>query len=89
MEDALGLTTLGKALAWSQTKSMWPVMFGLACCAIEMMSIVSSRYDLALRDGEFSSSPRQADLIIVSVRVARKMAPPCAGSMTRCSTRSG
>ena len=47
MEDALGLTTLEKALAWSQTKSMWPATFGLACCAIEMMSIVSSRYDVA------------------------------------------
>ena len=77
MEDALGLTTLEKAVAWAQTKSMWPATFGLACCAIEMMSIVSSRYDIA-RFGmeEFSSSPRQADLMIVSGRVAHKMAAP-------------
>ena len=77
MEDALGLTTLEKALAWSQTKSMWPATFWVACCAIEMMSIVSSRYDIARFGMEkFSSSPRQADLMIVSGRVAHKMAAP-------------
>src|SRR5882724_9303266 len=47
IESQLGLTTLEKAIAWSQTRSMWPDTFGLACCAIEMMSIVSSRYDIA------------------------------------------
>ncbi|MBA2461595.1 MAG: NADH-quinone oxidoreductase subunit B [Actinobacteria bacterium] len=77
MEDALGLTTLEKAVAWAQTNSMWPDTFGLACCAIEMMSIVSSRYDIARFGMErFSSSPRQADLLIVSGRVAHKMAAP-------------
>ena len=77
LEDALGLTTLEKAVAWAQTKSMWPATFGLACCAIEMMSIVSSRYDIARFGMEkFSSSPRQADLLIVSGRVAHKMAAP-------------
>ena len=76
MEDALGLTTVAKAVAWAQTKSMWPATFGLACCAIEMMSIVSSRYDIARFGMErFSSSPRQADLLIVSGRVTHKMAP--------------
>src|SRR5437763_1742045 len=56
---------------------MWPDTFGLACCAIEMMSIVSSRYDIARFGMEaFRSSPRQADLLIVSGRVANKMAPP-------------
>jgi len=65
LEQDLGLTTLQKAVAWSQTKSMWPDTFGLACCAIEMMSIVSSRYDIA-----------QADLLIVSGRVSHKMAAP-------------
>ena len=56
---------------------MWPATFGLACCAIEMMSIVSSRYDIARFGMEkFSSSPRQADLMIVSGRVAHKMAAP-------------
>src|SRR6266508_4271406 len=77
MEQAVGLTTLDKAVAWAQTKSMWPDTFGLACCAIEMMSIVSARYDIARFGMEaFRSSPRQADLLIVSGRVAHKMAAP-------------
>src|SRR2546428_1120367 len=77
IESQLGLTTLEKAVAWSQTKSMWPDTFGLACCAIEMMSIVSSRYDIARFGMEaFRSSPRQADLLIVSGRVSHKMAAP-------------
>src|SRR6201987_2528614 len=75
LEHALGLTTLEKAVRWAQTKSMWPDTFGLACCAIEMMSIVSSRYDIARFGMEaFRSSPRQADLLIVSGRVVPKMA---------------
>ena len=77
IEDALGLTTVEKAVAWAQSNSMWPDTFGLACCAIEMMSIVSSRYDIARFGMErFSSSPRQADLLIVSGRVTHKMAAP-------------
>ena len=77
LESKLGLTTLEKAVAWAHTKSMWPDTFGLACCAIEMMSIVASRYDIARFGMEaFRSSPRQADLLIVSGRVAHKMAAP-------------
>ena len=77
LERKVGLTTLAKAVAWAQTKSMWPDTFGLACCAMEMMAIVSSRYDIARFGMEaFRSSPRQADLLIVSGRVAHKMAPP-------------
>ena len=77
IEDALGLTTLEKAVAWAQSKSMWPDTFGLACCAIEMMAIVSSRYDIARFGMEaFRSSPRQADLLIVSGRVSHKMSAP-------------
>ena len=77
LESRLGLTTLDKAVHWAQSKSMWPDTFGLACCAIEMMAIVSSRYDIARFGMEaFRSSPRQADLLIVSGRVAHKMASP-------------
>jgi NADH-quinone oxidoreductase subunit B len=77
LEERLMLTTLERAVAWSQTKSMWPDTFGLACCAIEMMSIVSSRYDIARFGMEaFRASPRQADLLIVSGRVSHKMAAP-------------
>jgi NADH-quinone oxidoreductase subunit B len=77
LEQRLMLTTVERAVAWAQTKSMWPDTFGLACCAIEMMSIVSARYDLARFGMEaFRASPRQADLLIVSGRVAHKMSGP-------------
>jgi NADH-quinone oxidoreductase subunit B len=77
LEDKVMLTTVAKAVRWAQGHSIWPDTFGLACCAIEMMSIVSSRYDVARFGAEtFRSSPRQADLLIVSGRVAHKMAPP-------------
>ena len=77
LEQKLGLTTLEKAVAWSQTKSMWPDQFGLSCCAMEMIAIVDSRYDIARFGMEaFRASPRQADLLIVSGRVAHKMAAP-------------
>jgi NADH-quinone oxidoreductase subunit B len=77
LEDKVMMTTLDKAVRWAQGHSIWPDTFGLACCAIEMMSIVSSRYDVARFGAEtFRSSPRQADLLIVSGRVAHKMAPP-------------
>ena len=77
LEEKLMLTTLEKAVAWSQTKSMWPDQFGLACCAMEMIAIVSSRYDIARFGMEaFRASPRQADLLIVSGRVSHKMAAP-------------
>ena len=77
LEEKLLLTTVEKAVAWAQGYSIWPDTFGLACCAIEMMSIVTSRYDSARFGAEvFRSSPRQADLLIVSGRVAHKMAKP-------------
>ncbi len=77
LEDRLGLTTLEKAVAWAQTKSMWPDTFGLACCAIEMMSIVASRYDIARFGMEaFRASPRPAALLIVSGRVVHTRAAP-------------
>jgi len=77
LEDKLMLTTVEKAVRWAQGNSIWPDTFGLACCAIEMMSIVSSRYDIARFGAEvFRSSPRQADLLIVSGRVSHKMARP-------------
>ncbi len=77
LEDRLMLTTVEKAVAWAQGSSIWPDTFGLACCAIEMMSIVSSRYDVARFGAEvFRNSPRQADLLIVSGRLSHKMAAP-------------
>ena len=77
LEDKLMLTTVEKAVAWAQGHSIWPDTFGLACCAMEMIAIVSPRYDVARFGAEvFRSSPRQADLLIVSGRVSHKMAPP-------------
>ena len=70
-------TTVEKALAWARSSSIWPATFGLACCAIEMMHTVTPRYDIARFGAEvFRASPRQADLLIVSGRVAHKMAAP-------------
>ena len=58
LEERLMLTTVDKAVAWAQSSSIWPDTFGLACCAIEMMSIVSARYDVA-RFGARCSAPRR------------------------------
>jgi NADH-quinone oxidoreductase subunit B len=77
LEEKLGLTTLERAVRWAQSKSMWPDQFGLSCCAMEMIAIVGPRYDIARFGMEaFRASPRQADLLIVSGRVAHKMAAP-------------
>ncbi|MDO8836100.1 MAG: NADH-quinone oxidoreductase subunit B family protein [Vicinamibacterales bacterium] len=80
MADELELpvltTTVDKVAQWARRSSIWPVTFGLACCAIEMMSTGASRYDLARFGAEvFRASPRQADLMIVAGRLSRKMAP--------------
>ena len=69
-------TTLDKAVDWARGNSLFPATFGLACCAIEMMSIVASRVDIARFGFEaFRASPRQADMLILSGRVSIKMAP--------------
>jgi NADH-quinone oxidoreductase subunit B len=61
---------------WARESSLWPVTFGLACCAIEMMAAGASRFDMARFGSElFRASPRQADLMIVAGRVSQKMAP--------------
>ena len=70
------LTSIEKLANWSRKSSMWPATFGLACCAIEMMSTGGPRYDWARFGMErFSATPRQADLMIVAGRVSQKMAP--------------
>jgi NADH-quinone oxidoreductase subunit B len=76
LPDGILLTTVEKAVNWSRKSSIWPLGFGLACCAIEMMSSFASRYDLARFGMEIMRpSPRQADLMIVAGRVSVKMAP--------------
>lgn len=74
--DSLLLTTLETMVRWAERNSLWPATFGLACCAIEMMAAVDSRFDMSRFGAEvFRASPRQADLMIVSGRVSQKMAP--------------
>jgi NADH-quinone oxidoreductase subunit B len=75
-ERGILLSTLDSLVNWARKSSIWPVSFGLACCAIEMMATGASRFDLARFGAEvFRGSPRQADLMIVAGRLSRKMAP--------------
>ena len=67
---------LNSVLTWSRAGSVWPLTFGLACCAVEMMHATVSRYDLDRYGIIFRASPRQADLIIVSGTLTNKMATP-------------
>jgi len=75
-EDGVVVTTLESMVNWSRANSVWPLLFGLACCAIEMIATGAGRHDIARFGSElFRASPRQADLMIVSGRVSNKMAP--------------
>ena len=76
VEQSVLTTSLEKLLAWGASNSMFPMTFGLACCAIEMIAMVGARYDIARFGAEaLRASPRQADFIILSGRVSIKMAP--------------
>jgi NADH-quinone oxidoreductase subunit B len=76
VQERVILTTFDKAVDWARGNSLFPATFGLACCAIEMMSIVASRVDIARFGFEaFRASPRQADMLILSGRISIKMAP--------------
>lgn len=75
-QEGILFTTLTKLVAWGRSNSLWPATFGLACCAIEMMSATEPRHDIARLGSEvFRNSPRQADMMIVSGRLSKKMAP--------------
>src|SRR6186713_2138270 len=75
-EDNFITTNIDRILNWARESSIWPMGFGLACCAIEMMATSASRFDIARFGAEvFRPSPRQSDLIIIAGRVAQKMAP--------------
>src|SRR5438128_11976728 len=81
LEQGLGsegifTTTLSSAINWARKNSIWPMSFGLACCAIEMMSMSASRFDIARFGAEvFRGSPRQSDLMIIAGRVSQNVAP--------------
>ncbi|NCO51638.1 MAG: NADH-quinone oxidoreductase subunit B [Deltaproteobacteria bacterium] len=68
-------TSLDKLVNWSRAKSLWPMTFGLACCAIEMMATGAARFDLDRMGVLFRASPRQADVIIIAGTVTKKMLP--------------
>ncbi|MBI5136285.1 MAG: NADH-quinone oxidoreductase subunit B [Nitrospirae bacterium] len=70
------VTTVDSAVNWARKSAIWPMTFGLACCAIEMIAVVAARYDLdRFGAGVFRGSPRQSDLMIVAGTLTRKMAP--------------
>jgi NADH-quinone oxidoreductase subunit B len=76
LSSNLLLGSVDDVLNWARSSSLWPVMFGLACCAIEMIATATSRYDIARFGAEvFRASPRQADLMIVAGTVTWKMGP--------------
>lgn len=76
LPEGVMLTTVDKVVNWSRKFSLWPVTFGLACCAIEMMCMAASRFDISRFGMEiFRASPRQADLMIIAGTLTWKMAP--------------
>ena len=79
VEESLGnniiTTSLDTIVNWSRASSLWPLTFGLACCAIEMMATGAARFDLDRFGVLFRASPRQADVIIVAGTVTKKMVP--------------
>lgn len=76
LHESILTTTVDNAINWARKNSVWPMAFGLACCAIEMMAVVGARFDLSRFGAEvFRGSPRQADLMIIAGRVSNKMAP--------------
>ncbi len=75
-ERSIITTTYDKVFNWARRSSLWPMQFGLACCAIEMMAVLDPRFDMARFGAEvFRGTPRQSDLMIVAGTVTEKMAP--------------
>jgi len=75
-EENVLTTTVDSVINWARRSAIWPMQFGLACCAIEMMAVMDARHDLARFGAEvFRGTPRQSDLMIVAGTVVEKMAP--------------
>ena len=76
ISDSVVFTTLDWVVNWGRRNAIWPMTFGLACCAIEMMAMSAARFDISRFGAEvFRGSPRQSDLMIIAGRVSNKMAP--------------
>lgn len=76
LQGNVALTTIDKVAAWARSNSLWPLTFGTSCCAIEMMSAASAKYDWSRFGFEVArATPRQADLVIVAGTITKKMAP--------------
>src|SRR3989304_1631960 len=76
MQQGFITTSVDTVINWTRTGSMWPMAFGLACCAVEMMHAGAARYDLDRFGIVFRPSPRQADLMVATKAFSNKMAPP-------------
>lgn len=83
------LTTVEKLVGWARSGSMWPMTFGLACCAVEMMHVGAARYDLDRFGIIFRPSPRQSDVMIVAGTLCNKMARHSEKFMIRCQNHAG
>jgi hypothetical protein len=89
LQEGFVTTTADKLINYMRTGSMWPMTFGLACCAVEMIHAGVSRYDLDRFGVVFRPSPRQSDVMIVAGTLTNKMAPACARFTTRWPSRAG
>ena len=89
-EDNFITTSIDRVLNWARESSIWPMGFGLACCAIEMMAASASRYDIARFGAEvFRASPRQSDLMIVAGTVRREIRTCVRPGVVRFVTQNG
>lgn len=88
-EKGFVVANLDKLVNWGRTGSLWPMSFGLACCAVEMIHAYMPRYDLDRMGIIPRGSPRQSDVMIVAGTLTNKMAPACAGFTTRWLSRAG
>jgi NADH:ubiquinone oxidoreductase subunit B-like Fe-S oxidoreductase len=88
MKEGFITTSYDSVVNWAKTGSLWPMTFGLACCAVEMMHAAAARYDIGRFGAEvFRASPRQSDLMIVAGTLCNKMAP-CAAQGVRPDVRA-
>ena len=87
--DNILTTTLDGLVNWSRKSSIWPMTFGLACCAIEMMATGAAKHDLDRFGIIFSASPRQADVSSLPARSPRRCCRSSKSSMSRCPSRNG